>query len=139
MDQIMSVQVRKSQVRKSPSFLSPVLANLAYGDQVRAMNEENGWYQVNQAGVPGFVHTSALTQKKIILNPDSKAAQKAASSEEYALAGKGFNTEVEERFRSENPHLNFSALDRMEGYGIPESQIRSFLIQGRVYPERGQG
>ena len=139
MGKLMSVYVRKSQIRKSPSFLSQVLGEVVYGDQVTVLEENGGWDLVKWGGNSGFIHSSALTAKTVILNSDRADVQKAASSDEYALAGKGFNRQVESRFRAENPRLNFKAIDRMEGYGVGENQIRTFLNQGKVFPGRGQG
>ncbi len=132
----MSVQVRQTPVRSTPSFMGHISAVLSYGDQVSVTSQDRGWMQVETGAGQGFVHESALTPKKIILNPGSKEVEQAASSDEYALAGKGFNTQVEGQFRSRNPKLNFSAVDQMETYGVSENAIRSFLIQGRVFPEK---
>ncbi|MCG8635574.1 MAG: SH3 domain-containing protein [Desulfobacterales bacterium] len=139
MEKSMSVQVKQSHIRKSASFLSPVLGVLAYGDRVSVVGEDNpDWIMVKADAGSGFVHSSALTAKEVILNPGAKDVEKAASSDEIALAGKGFNDQVEGAFRAKNPHLNFAAVDRMEGYKVSENQMRNFLIQGRIFPKEGQ-
>ncbi len=132
----MSVQVRQTPVRSTPSFMGHISAVLSHGDQVSVTSQDQGWMQIEAGVGQGFVHESALTPKTIILNPGSKEVEQAASSDEYALAGKGFNTQVEGQFRSRNPQLNFSAVDQMEAYGVSENAIRAFLIQGRVFPEK---
>ncbi len=139
MEKSMSVQVKQSHIRKSASFLAPVLGVLVYGDKVSVVGDDNpDWIKVKADAGSGFVHSSALTTKEVILNPGAQDVEKAASSDEIALAGKGFNDQVEGAFRAKNPHLNFSAIDRMEGYKVSENQMRSFLIQGRIFPEEGQ-
>ncbi|MDD9302674.1 MAG: SH3 domain-containing protein [Desulfobacter sp.] len=137
MDQSMSVQVKESHIRQRPSFFSPVIIVLAYGQRVTVLSEDNGWVKVSTLRGTGFVHGSALTPRQVILNPGKKDVQMAASSDEYALAGKGFNSQVEGQFRARNPRLDFSAIDRMETYKVSQSQIRQFLIQGKLSPQGG--
>ncbi|HCY87979.1 MAG TPA: hypothetical protein DHV36_22775 [Desulfobacteraceae bacterium] len=138
MENLMSVQVKQSHIRKGASFLSPILGLLAYGDRVAVVDDtSSGWIRVKSGRVTGFVHESALTTKKVVLNPGAKDVEKAASSEEYALAGKGFNEEVEGKFREENPHLNFAAVDRMETRQISLVQMQEFMARGRIVPRGG--
>ncbi len=139
MEKSMSVQVKQSHIRKSASFLAPVLGVLAYGDKVSVVGDENSdWIQVKSGSSAGFVHSSALTKKEVVLNPGAQDVEKAASSDEITLAGKGFNDQVEGAFRAKNPNLNFAAIDKMEGYLVSENQMRNFLIQGRIFPKEGQ-
>ncbi len=139
MEKSMSVQVKQSHIRKSASFLAPVLGVLAYGDRVSVVGDDTmDWIEVKVDAGNGYVHSSALTAKEVILNPGAQDVEKAASSDEIALAGKGFNDQVEGEFRAKNPNLNFAAVDRMEGYKVSENQMRNFLIQGRIFPKEGQ-
>ncbi len=111
MEKSMSVQVKQSHIRKTASFLGPVLGVLAYGDKVSVVGDDNpDWIKVKAGAGSGFVHSSALTTKEVILNPGAQDVEKAASSDEIALAGKGFNDQVEGAFRAKNPHLNFAAI-----------------------------
>ncbi|MCG8618016.1 MAG: SH3 domain-containing protein [Desulfobacterales bacterium] len=138
MENLMSVQVRQSHLRKGASFLSPVLGLLSYGDRVSVIDDtSSGWIKVKSGSMTGFVHDSALTTKEVVLNPGAKDVEKAASSEEYALAGKGFNEEVEGKFREGNPHLNFAAVDRMEKRQVSLKQMQAFMVQGRIVPKGG--
>ncbi|MBU0972384.1 MAG: SH3 domain-containing protein [Proteobacteria bacterium] len=139
MDKSMSVHVRQSHVREEPSFLGRILARLSYGDRVFVLNDKTDWFdvRVEGTGTRGFMHTSALSAKKVILNPGEQTVEKTATRDEFALAGKGFNESVEGRFRAENPHLNFGGIDRMEAYGVSEDQMRQFLFAGKVMPRGG--
>lgn len=140
MDQTMSVQVMKGQVRKAPSFLSPVLTTLPYTETVRILSENGDWRQVkaDRDGSTGWMHASALSEKKIVLTPGSENARESVSGEEYALAGKGFSKEVEKRYQSQNPHLNFSWIDRMETFTVSQKTITAFLKEGRLSPQGGE-
>lgn len=68
-DGSMSVQVKQSQVRTAPSFLARIIATLNYGDRVYIVSRQGTWSQIflPSAGVKGWVHSSALTTKKIVL------------------------------------------------------------------------
>ena len=74
----MSVTVKETQVRASPSYLGKVLAVLAYGDRIQVVDSQSGWAKVSlpagkavASGSPpqkeGWVNLSALTDKKIVL------------------------------------------------------------------------
>ncbi|MFP4429985.1 MAG: SH3 domain-containing protein, partial [Spirochaetaceae bacterium] len=64
----MSVTVRETQLRANPAFLGQVVSVLAYGDRVEVLQEQGPWFRVDtDAGVSGWVHSSALTTKRIVL------------------------------------------------------------------------
>ena len=62
---------------------------------------------------------------------------RAASSDEIALAGKGFNKQVEGEFRAKNTNLDFSWIDRMETYVVSQAQMQYFIKAGGLSPEGG--
>jgi len=84
-----------------PSFLGKVTSTLAYGDRVETLEEKDGWIRIVPPGgkAPGWIHSSALTEKRVVLKAGKKEADVAASTGELALAGKGFNAEVERHSR----------------------------------------
>ena len=125
----MSVTVKEAQVRANPSFLGPMVGVLAYGARVSVLAEQAGWMRVSiPGGREGWVHGSALTQKRIVLQAGSDV-QRGASSGEVALAGKGFNQEVEDRYKEERS-LDYTWVDRMEAIVVPPEQSVVFLKEG---------
>jgi hypothetical protein len=145
----MSVTVKETQVRASPSYLGKVLAVLAYGDRVQVVDSQSGWAKVSlpagkavASGSPpqkeGWVNLSALTEKKIVLKSGSSDVGKTASSGEVALAGKGFNQEVEAQYK-ENSGLDYAWVDRMEKFTASSEQIAAFLQQGGLTAETAGG
>ena len=40
---IMSVQVKKAEVRFTPSFLGKIIAQLSYGDRVQVLEKKDSW------------------------------------------------------------------------------------------------
>ena len=132
----MSVTVKETQVRATPSYLGKILAVLAYGDRVDVLAEQSGWARVIVSGREGWVHLSALTTKKIVLQSGSQDVGTGASSGEVALAGKGFNQEVEDKYKQDN-NLDYTWVDRMGGYTVTPEQVLAFLQEGDLNTEIG--
>ena len=126
-------------MRSKPTFLGKVVTKLDYGDRVEVDKEENSWVKVSPSGKnTGWVHLSALSGKEIILNPNSKDIEEAASSDEIALAGKGFNTEVEEKFKQDNKDIDFTWIDKMEKIVVSQNEIQNFINQRGLKANGGE-
>lgn len=137
----MSVQVKQGQVRATPSFLGKVVVTLAYGDRVETLGEKDGWIRIVPPGkkAPGWMHSSALSQKRIVLKAGTKEADVAASTGELALAGKGFNADVEGEFKARNRDIDFTWIDRMQNMNVPPGKILAFVQEGKLIPAEGGG
>lgn len=134
----MSVTVRETQLRENPVFLGRVLELLSYADRVEVLEEQGPWYRVEaSSGRSGWVHSSAVTTKRIVLQAADSGSETGASGTEVALAGRGFNEEVETRYKDEQ-NLDFSKVDRMEGFDYPPEVLLAFLQEGGLeIPEGG--
>ena len=137
----MSVQVKQGQVRATPSFLGKILATLSYGDRVEVLEDKDGWIRIVPPGKrpPGWMHSSALSEKRIVLKAGKKEAEIAASSGELALAGKGFNADVEAEFKRKHKEIDFTWIDRMQTIKVPQEKISAFLREGDLDPVKGGG
>lgn len=134
----MSVQIKEGQVRSTPSFLGTIVAKLAYGDRVEIIQDQGAWKKVAlRGGVQGWIHTSALSEKSIILKAGAKNVQTSATGGEIALAGKGFSEQVEKQYKSLNRNINYAWIDRMEKFQVSPEQMQAFLKQGGVAPAKG--
>jgi uncharacterized protein YgiM (DUF1202 family) len=128
----MSVQVRNGKVRATPSQLGGVVASVDYGAKVEAGTLEKGWYPVTTAdGKTGWLHESALSKKPIALRAGTTDAATGASSDEVALAGKGFNEQVEANLRKEGK-LDYTWVDRMSAFKVDANEISQFLKEGHL-------
>jgi uncharacterized protein YgiM (DUF1202 family) len=134
----MSVQVKETQVRAAPSFLSKILDRLAYADKVKVISEQKGWAKValRSGKGEGWINLSALTKKNIVLKAGSENVAESASSGEVALAGKGFNQEVENKYKQDN-NVDYTWVDRMAAFVVTPEQAESFLKDGGVAPQGG--
>jgi len=129
-----SIQVRQGQVRSKPTYLSKVLGTLAYGERLVNLGQKGEWLKIKSGSdLSGWVHVSAVTEKKIILSSGKTKAGLKASDEELILAGKGFNQAVEEEYRAKNPKAAFARVDRAEKEHNPDQErITAFLKNGRL-------
>jgi uncharacterized protein YgiM (DUF1202 family) len=128
----MSVQVRDGKVRATPSQLGRVVTTVEYGALVQAGAPQNGWYSVTTAdGKTGWLHESALSKKPIAMRAGATDAATGVSSDEVALAGKGFNEQVEAKLRSEGK-LDYTWVDRMSAFKVDANEISKFLKEGHL-------
>ncbi|MBC8424349.1 SH3 domain-containing protein [bacterium] len=136
--QMLSVQVREGQLRERPTFLGKVVATVEYGDRMEVVSTRGGWTKVRGDGAEGWIHTSALTEKRVVLESGGRDVDTGASGEELALAGKGFNDEVEGEFRDGNPDVDYDWVDRMEEMVVSAEDAAEFLEYGDVEPAGGE-
>ncbi|MBU4200042.1 MAG: SH3 domain-containing protein [Verrucomicrobia bacterium] len=135
---MMSVQVKDAQMRDKPSFIGKVVGSLAYGDRVEVQESQGAWARVSlPGGTAGWLHTSALTSQKIALSAGKDDAKVGASGDELALAGKGFNSDIEAQFKKTHKAIDFTWVDKMEKIKIPSLEIQTFLKDGGVVPKGG--
>ena len=131
----MSIQVKKAVLRDKPSFLGRPAAYAVYGDRVRVADRQGDWVHVETpAGAAGWVHASAVTAKRIVLKAGAADAPSSASADELALAGKGFNADVEAEFKAANRDVDYRWVDTMEGMNFSPNELSRFLRQGGVAP-----
>jgi uncharacterized protein YgiM (DUF1202 family) len=135
--EMMSVQVKEGQLRSAPSFLGSVVGPVSYGERVKTLQKQGDWVDVkNSKNLRGWIHQSALTSKQVVLNAGGQA-QSAASSQEIALAGKGFNSDVEAQYRKNNVRIDYTWVNRMETLRVSRDQMISFLDEGKLKPPEG--
>jgi len=134
----LSVQVRSGHLRGKPSFLGRVTADVSYAERVQVLEERDPWVRVRGAGGgEGWIHVSALTSKRLVLSAGAEDVEAAASGDELALAGKGFNEEVEAAFRKEHPEVDYAPVERMERWVVSAGEAAAFLRAGGVVPREG--
>lgn len=133
----MSVQIREGQLRERPSFLGTIVATVDYGERVRVEQQQGPWRLVSVGEAQGWIHESALTRQRIQLAAGEEDVAGAATEQEMAMAGKGFNAEVEGEFRAQNEEIDFTWVDRMEGMGLAPERLAAFLSEGGVAPAEG--
>ena len=75
-----------------------------------------GWGQLN---LPGLITGTPVQQ---------------TSSDEVALAGKGFTPEVETGYRSKHPEMDFAQVDKIENFKVDPAALQAFIKEGDLKP-----
>lgn len=133
-----SIEVRTAQVKASPSYMSQTIGNLKYGDRVSVAGEQGNWYQI--AAPAGWIPKSAATSRKVAVDSDKRYAAAGVKHDEAALAGKGFNPQVEGEYKKNNANLvgAFAEVDRVETFTASEASLKQFIASGHLNPMRGE-
>jgi uncharacterized protein YgiM (DUF1202 family) len=130
----LSVAIRDAQLRETPSFLGKILGPVRYAQQVEVIEEKGDWDKVAApGGNTGWLHISALSDKKIALASGALDAGRDVSGKEMALAGKGFNAQVEGEYRQGHA-ANYDWIDKMGKISYPPEALAAFLAQGGLVP-----
>jgi hypothetical protein len=130
--QTITIKVKETRVRSSPRFYARSIHQAEAGDRLEKVGEFEGWYEVKiPDGQVGWVHSSAVETKKLRLS-SGEWVESEASPDEVALAGKGFNEEVEAEYRRTHAELDYTWVDRMEKIGITEAEMLDFHKEGRL-------
>jgi SH3-like domain-containing protein len=127
------VKIQTTNLRKEPKFYASTIAVLKAGEVVEKISTANGWYQVKTAGgIVGWLHSSAVQTGKFALAAVDKSLTTKATADEIALAGKGFNKQVEQSYKAKHSEANFAAVDRMLKVKVSQSQLLKFLKEGKL-------
>lgn len=131
---LMSVTAREAVLRATPTALGKPAATLAYGDRVEILATQGAWNKVmTTKNQEGWIHSGSLT-KKVIQMSSGTAVDTGASGSEVSLAGKGFNSQVEQKIRNADNAAAFSKVDEIEKMAVPAAKLQSFLDTGDIKP-----
>lgn len=125
-----TVITKDNTIREYAKFFAPVKANVKYNDRLETIATEGDWYKVRYGSLVGYIHKSAV-EKRAAAQPASYQRRGPAVSEsEAALAGKGFNPQVEASYKKQHPEMKYSLVDSIERYPVPEREVAAFLTTG---------
>lgn len=135
----MKVSQPNQQLFPDPDFASTPLASVPVGAEVSVIRQAGDWYKVEFQGKSGWMHRQAFPQAKApakLSLPSllTGGAVKQATSDEVALAGKGFTPEVEAGYRQKHPEANFALVDKVEAFKVDEGQLMTFIKEGGLKP-----
>ena len=127
------VKVKTTGVRRDPKFTSAILASIKAGEPLERLEAQSGWIKVKtKAGVVGWIHSTAVEARKVNLLAMDKTMKTQASAGEVALAAKGFNKQVEDKYRAGNAAADFAAVDALEKVLPTAAEIEAFMKQGKL-------
>jgi SH3-like domain-containing protein len=134
--QMLTVQVREVQMRSTPSFTGRLAATLAYGQTVSVLEEQGAWTKARSANSEGWVHTSALTDRRLDLASGGRDAASGTDAREVATAGKGFTAETERAYRQSHPD-GYAQVEAMQRFRHSPAELQAFLAAGKLVPGQG--
>ena len=136
----MSVAVKEGAMRLSPMPFAKIVEVLHYGERVDILEEQGAWFLARswEQESEGWVHSASLIEKKIKLLPGEQV-EAEVSEEELALGGKGFNAQVEAKYRSQQQDVDYFWVERMERIALSAEDLQQFMAQGRLAPKQGGG
>jgi hypothetical protein len=126
----MYVSTKTAPVKTSTGFFAGTRGTLRYGDQVTVLRDQGAWVEVrtvSRTPINGWMKSAGLTTRRITAGSGSTSA----SASELALAGKGFNEDVERSYQ-DSSGLDYSLIDQMESQVVSEDELYTFLMEGHL-------
>jgi polyisoprenoid-binding protein YceI len=124
------VTAKTVQVKSSTGFFAGSRGTLSYGAQVAVLQVNGKWAEIRSAGsspITGWIASSNLTTRRI----SASGAGTSASASEIALAGKGFNEEVENAYKA-GGNLNYADVDKTETLQVSPEDLYQFVTEGHL-------
>lgn len=122
-----TVKIREQHIFPTPVFYAQPVGDLEFGAVVDVTGEQGDWFSIETAaGLRGWVHTTALTGAIL-----SQGSQSTDDSDMIMLAGRGFNSDVEDAY-SQGKQLPWDQVDRIEAIDVDPSSIETFLRDGML-------
>ena len=90
---------------------------LGLGLVLALLTPTTGWGQI--LNLPGLITGTPVKQ---------------TSSDEVALAGKGFTPEVESGYRAKHPEMDFAQVDKIETFKVDPGTLQAFIKEGDLKP-----
>ena len=122
------VSSRTAALKASTWFFAGTRGTLEMGAQVTVLQVNGNWAEVRSAGnssLSGWTNTSNLSSRQIV------SSGSGASASEIALAGKGFNQEIENSYKSDGKS-NYDDVDRTEAITVSQEDLYKFVVEGRL-------
>ena len=122
------VSTKTAALKSSTWFFAGTTGTLQMGDQVTVLELNGNWAQVSSvsnSSLKGWTSVSNLSSRQIV------ASGTGASASEVALAGKGFNQEVENSYKSSGQY-NFADVDKTEANTVSPEELYQFIVDGRL-------
>lgn len=121
------IAVREGVLRQSPSPFGAIKKKIPYDTEVTVEKKQEGWVLLS-APESGWLHGSALStsQQSLKMAPGKASRAGAVAEKEVALAGKGFDKNVEAAYRKEHGQLRYDLMDRVERITVPEAEVKKF-------------
>ena len=125
----MYVATKTTALKSGTGFFARTNATLNYGDRITVLRVSGKFVEVRSAtnsSLTGWTPVANLSARQIVSGNTS-----SVTASEVALAGKGFNQEVENAYKSQG-NVDYEDVDRVEAITVSESSLLAFLQEGRL-------
>lgn len=122
------VSAKSAALKSSTWFFASTRGNLQMGSQVSVLQVKGNWAEVRAAAnssLSGWTQAGNLSSRRIV------SSGTGASASEVALAGKGFNQEVEDAYKA-GGSLNYAGVDKTEAIAVSQDELYQFVTEGRL-------
>jgi hypothetical protein len=122
------VSSKTADLKSSTGFFASKRGTLTMADEVSVLQVNGNWVEVQSkasASLRGWTARSNLSERRIV------SSGTGASASEIALAGKGFNQEVEDVYKT-GDNLNFADVDKTEAITVSVDELYAFVTEGRL-------
>jgi hypothetical protein len=123
------VAVKTVPLKSSTWFFAGTKGTLNYGDRVTVLQVNGKWVEVrsvNNSSLSGWTQSANMSVRQIVSGNTS-----TASAKDLALAGKGFNQEVEDAYKTKG-NLNSADVDNTEKITVSEADLLRFIEEGHL-------
>ena len=93
------ISARTVTLKSSTGFFASNRGTVSYGDQVSVLQVSGNWAEVRSANNPsltGWMSSANLSSRRIV----ASGSTGSATASEMALAGKGFDRDIENAYRA---------------------------------------
>ncbi len=137
--EVLKVTQSNQSLYPDPDFGDHPVAQVPVGAEVSVVNQAGDWYKVEYQGKTGWLNRQAVVQPQSGSKFNLQGLLfgtpvKQTSSDEVALAGKGFTPEVENTYRAKHPNMNFAMVDKIESFKVAPATLQAFIQEGDLKP-----
>jgi uncharacterized protein YgiM (DUF1202 family) len=125
----MYVSVKTAALKASTGAFAGTTGTLEYGEKVTVIQIDGKNAEIKSTANPsktGWIPMANLSAKQVVTGTSS-----TASAKEISLAGKGFNQEVENAYKSKGK-VNYADVDKIETQSVKEADLKKFIEDGRL-------
>lgn len=128
-----TVKIQEQHIFPAPVFYAQPVGELVFGEVVSVTGAQGDWFSIeNSSGLSGWVHGTALTGALL-----SQGSQSTDDSDMIMLAGRGFNSDVEDAY-AQGKSLPWDLVDRIEAIEVDPAAIEAFLSDGLLIEGGGR-
>lgn len=125
-----TVITKENAIREYAKFFAPVKATVRYNDRLEALSMEGDWYKVKYGPSIGYIHRTAVEKRAVAASAAYSRKGSSVSQSEAALAGKGFNPQVEASYKRQHPEMRYNLVDSIERYPVADRDVAQFIVAG---------